>query len=260
MAGTRAAVRRAEEGREACWASPAIALTSAPRGQRCCPAEGEWGCHSLVRSLELSWLASQPLGETQGDGWQQTAPSSRVRPQPPQSSCWASEKLPQVTRAQWQLRVTPRAPIAGAGCQEAPQPQQEGAAGATGVHARLGPPCPPLSAATPTGPRPARTRAHAPYTVIRTLGTLRAAQRAPQTPDTPRRLRALHAQAERAQAPAALRPPAPARSPEPPSHGCRRDTHRSPADVRAGTRMPAWTRAGPRVWLPASRPQGFAGC
>lgn len=104
MAGTRAAVRRAEEGSEACWASPAIALTSAPRGQRCCPAEG----HSLVRSLELSWLASQPLGETQGDGWQQTAPSSRVRPQPPQSSCWASEKLPQVTRAQWQLRVTPR--------------------------------------------------------------------------------------------------------------------------------------------------------
>lgn len=192
----------------------------------------------------MSWLASQPLGETQGDGWQQTAPSSRVRPQPPQSSCWASEKLPQVTRAQWQLRVTPWAPIAGAGCQEAPQPQQEGAAGATGVHARLGPPCPPLSAATPTGPRPARTRAHAPYTVIHALGTLRAAQRAPQTPDTPRRLRALHAQAERAQAPAALRPPAPARSPEPPSHGCRRDTRRSPAAVRAGTRMPAWTWQG----------------
>lgn len=141
----------------------------------------------------------------------------------------------------------PRAPIAGAGCQEAPQPQQEGAAGATGVHARLGPPCPPLSAATPTGPRPARTRAHAPYTVIHALGTLRATQRAPQTPDTPRRLRALHAQAERAQAPAALRPPAPARSPEPPSHGCRRDTRRSPAAVRAGTRMPAWTRAGSRV-------------
>lgn len=100
----------------------------------------------------------------------------------------------------------PQAPIAGGWVPGGTvQPQQEGAGGVAGVHARLGVPTPCSYTHRPKTRTRAGTHPHA------VICTLRATQRAPQTPDTPppAQVRAPPGR-ERAQAPAPLRPAMPA--------------------------------------------------